>query len=258
MSESQRVLAFGAHPDDIEFMMAGTMLRLQEAGCELHYWNVANGSCGSSTTNEADTIRIRTEESRNAAAFINATFHLPLVNDLEVYYEDSLIRKVCAVIREINPSIVLLLAPFDYMEDHMNSVRIGVTATFCKGMQNFTTIPPTAPVDKEVAVYHALPYGLKDPLCRPVEPDFYVDITPFIETKRKMLNCHQSQKLWLDHSQGLDNYLNTLQSMSEEVGKKSGAFQYAEGWRRRLHLGFGGEGFDPIAMLLKDCTAQAG
>jgi LmbE family N-acetylglucosaminyl deacetylase len=42
-----KVLAAAAHPDDIEFMMAGTLLRLKDAGCEIHLWNLANGCCGS-------------------------------------------------------------------------------------------------------------------------------------------------------------------------------------------------------------------
>ena len=43
------VLAVGCHPDDMEFMMGGTLLLLKQAGCELHYINVANGCAGSAT-----------------------------------------------------------------------------------------------------------------------------------------------------------------------------------------------------------------
>ena len=42
----KRAFAVAAHPDDIEFFMAGTLMRLGEAGYELHYMNVADGSCG--------------------------------------------------------------------------------------------------------------------------------------------------------------------------------------------------------------------
>ena len=40
-------IAIAAHPDDIEFYMAGTLLLLKRAGYEIHYMNVANGNCGS-------------------------------------------------------------------------------------------------------------------------------------------------------------------------------------------------------------------
>jgi len=46
------VLAASAHPDDIEFMMAGTLLLLKEAGAEIHMWNLANGHCGTASSSK--------------------------------------------------------------------------------------------------------------------------------------------------------------------------------------------------------------
>ena len=42
-------MAIGAHPDDIEFSMAGTLLLLKRAGFETHYFNIASGNCGKPT-----------------------------------------------------------------------------------------------------------------------------------------------------------------------------------------------------------------
>ena len=61
-----RVFAVAAHPDDIEFVMAGTLLQLGDAGYELHYMNVANGCCGSSVTDAATTASIRRGEAQEA------------------------------------------------------------------------------------------------------------------------------------------------------------------------------------------------
>ena len=58
------VFAVAAHPDDIEFMMAGTLFLLREAGYELHYMNIANGSCGTVTRSRDEIVAIRTEEAR--------------------------------------------------------------------------------------------------------------------------------------------------------------------------------------------------
>ena len=55
---AKKVFAIGAHPDDIEFGMAGTMLRLAQAGCELHYMTFCNGSCGSNVMDQAETVSI--------------------------------------------------------------------------------------------------------------------------------------------------------------------------------------------------------
>ena len=245
------VFAFSCHPDDIEFMMGGTLFLLQQAGCTLHYLNVANGSCGSTELGPAETAAKRRIEAQAAAALLGAVFHESLAPDLEVFYTPELVRRATAVIREVKPDILLLPSPEDYMEDHMNTSRIGVTAAFCRGMPNFATLPPVAPTFQDVALYHALPYGLADGLRRRIQPDFYVDVSTVIDRKQAMLACHESQKKWLDVSQGLDSYLIAMRDMSAEVGRMSGRFRFAEGWRRHSHLGFSARDTDPLAELLR-------
>jgi len=248
--------AVAAHPDDIEFGMAGTLILLGKAGYELHYMNIANGCCGTATHAKDEIIAIRTEEARQAAESIGATFHPPLVDDIEIYYERPTLAKMTAVMRQVNPEIVLCPSPQDYMEDHMNACRLAVSAAFCRGMINAVTDPPTPAVDSTVAVYHAQPAGLRDQLRNLVVPEFCVDITAVLEQKRRMLACHRSQKEWLDYSQGMDSYLKNMESLSAQVGEMSGRFKYAEGWRRHLHLGFGPEDFDPLTDALKESIAQ--
>ncbi len=247
---AKKAFAIACHPDDTEFMMSGTLMLLGQSGYEIHYMNVANGSCGTAVHSKDEIIGIRTQEARTAAESIGAIFHPPLVDDLEVYYDRILVSKVCGVIRTVDPEILLLQSPQDYMEDHMNTVRVSVTAAFCRNMKNFVTDPPVAMVSTDMAVYHALPYGLKDQLRKPIVPDLYVDVSSVLEAKRKMLACHKSQKEWLDHSQGLDSYLKTMENMCAEVGTMSKKFKYAEGWRRHNHLGFGPEEFDPLSQAL--------
>ncbi len=99
---------------------------------------------------------------------------------------------------------------------------------------------------KPVAVYHAQPYSNHDPLRQLVVPEFYVDVTDREEDKVAMLAHHVSQKQWLDESQGLDSYLQTLRDLDAAVGQMSGKYRYAEGWRRHLHLGFAGPTDDPM------------
>lgn len=243
-------MAAAAHPDDIEFMMGGTLIMLGNAGYELHYMNIGNGSCGSATMDAEETVITRTAEAKNAAALIGATFHEPLVPDIEILYEQPLIRKLCATVREIGPEILLLPSPQDYMEDHSTSSRLMVTAAFCRGMRNYETDPRTPPILDEMRVYHALPYGLRDQLRNRITPDFFVDITAAMDTKREMLSCHKSQRQWLDSSQGVDNYLRTMQDMSAEVGRTSEKYEFAEGWRIHSHLGFCAEDFDPLQAAL--------
>jgi len=254
---TKRAFAVAAHPDDIEFVMAGTLILLKHAGYEIHYMNIANGSCGSTEYSAEHTAQIRAAEAMEAAESIGAHFHPSLTNDLEIFYDQKTLARLAAVMREVGPDILLVHAPSDYMEDHMNACRLAVTAAFARGMPNFPTDPPSAPIDGGVTVYHAQPHGNRDPLGNVVKPGIFVDISTVLEEKTAMLACHKSQKQWLDKSQGLNSYLTTMKSLMHEVGEMSGRFSYAEGWRRHLHLGFCSEKSDPLPEALsRFCFAE--
>ena len=242
--------AVAAHPDDVEFMMAGTLLLLQRAGYEIHLMTLGNGSCGSVQQDAASIAAIRRQECIDAASLVGTIYHESLCPDLEILYSLDLLRPLAATMREVAPDVLLTHPPQDYMEDHMNTCRLALSAAFARGMPNFAVSPPRAPVDKPVTVYHALPYGLRDPMGRRVYPEFYVDIGDVLGVKRQMLACHRSQKEWLDASQGIDSYLTHMEEMSREVGHMSGRFEYAEGWTRHLPFGYCDENTDPIGQTL--------
>ena len=111
------VLAIAAHPDDIEFMMSGTLFMLREAGCEIHYFNIANGCCGSMSLSKEAIVQVREAEARSTCEYLNATFHPSLVDDFNIMYSQPLIRKVAAVVRHCQPEILLIPSLKDYMED---------------------------------------------------------------------------------------------------------------------------------------------
>lgn len=248
----KRVFAIAAHPDDIEFQMAGTLILLKQAGYEIHYLNVANGSCGTAIHPKKEIVRMRRIEAMAAAEIIGAIYHESMVDDLAIFYEPVLLARLAAVMREVAPEILLLQSPQDYMEDHQNTVRLAVTAAFARGMINFATQPPRDPVEQPLAIYHAQPHGNRDMLRQVVQPDLFVDISSIMQQKTRMLACHVSQKTWLDQSQGMDAYLNIMQDFGREIGRMSGSFEIAEGWRRHLHFGFAAESFLPLEEALVD------
>lgn len=249
-----RVFAIAAHPDDIEFLMAGTLLQLRAVGWELHYMNLANGCCGTVEHDRETIIDIRRREAKAAAARLGAVFHETLTNDLEIFYDLPTLRRLASEIRTVAPDIVLTHAPADYMEDHMNTCRLAVTAAFARGMPNFPVDPPRDPVAGKVTLYHAQPYGNRDPLGNIVRPRLFIDTTPFIDEQAAALAEHRSQKDWLDRSQGLDSYLHTMRELAREVGRMSDRYEYAEGWRRHLHGGFCDPDDDPLAEALAHCS----
>jgi LmbE family N-acetylglucosaminyl deacetylase len=243
-------IAIAAHPDDIEFQMAGTLLLLKKAGYATHYLAVASGNCGSAEYNGAATRAIRNTEARAAVKLLGAQLQACLTDDLEVFYCAELLRSLAAVIREVKPNIVLTHSPQDYMEDHVNTSRLVVTAAFARGMANFKTAPARPAANYEVTVYHAMPQGLRDGLRRRIIPGAFVNTTSVHQNKRDALAAHKSQQRWLGVSQGMNSYLLAMEDMSLEVGRMSRRFKHAEGWRRHLHLGFCAPDADPLAQAL--------
>lgn len=239
-------IAIAAHPDDIEFMMAGTLLLLKEAGFRIHYLNVSTGNCGSTLHGAAALRKIRRAEGRKAAAVLGARFHESRADDLEVLYTLPLLRWLAGVIREVQPTIVLTHSPTDYMEDHVNTCRLAVTAAFARGIPNFSAARPTKAWTGDTTVYHAMPHGLSDGLRRRIIPGAFVDTSSVQKTKLAALACHESQHGWLQASQGMNSYLHEMEVMAREVGKMSRRFKVAEGWRRHSHMGFSAPGADPL------------
>lgn len=240
------VLAVFAHPDDIEFRGAGTLLLLRDRGWEVHYCNLSAGDLGSSVLTRNVTAKTRAHESRESCKSMGFHWHPPIASDLCIFYTDRNIRRVAALVREVEPAIVLTHPPVDYMEDHTETCRIAVTAAFSRGMPNYRSIPARKPTLRPLTLYHSLPHGLMDPLRRPVRPEFLVDTTTVHARKRAALACHASQKEWLDASQGMESYLVSLDDGDAQVGRWSNRFARAEGWTRHLHLGFGAETDDPL------------
>ena len=146
-------LAVGAHPDDVEFMMSGTILALRAKGVTPHVWSMTDGSLGScsachgrhrcSGTTPADELAgIRLEESRASAARAGAVLHEPVARDLELSCEQGLVRKAASVIRLVQPCIILVPSPYDYHPDHRAAAEIAVVAAFARSIPAFVADPP--------------------------------------------------------------------------------------------------------------------
>ena len=246
------VLAIFAHPDDIEFRAAGTLILLKQHGWDVHYCNLSNGNLGSAEMSISETALTRRKEAQAAAKLIGATWHRPFCSDLQIFYNDATIRRVCAIVRQTKPSVILTHPPLDYMEDHTNACRLAVTGAFARGIPNYRSTPQRPPSLEPVTIYHSMPHGLLDPMRGTVFPEAYVNTTSVHSLKRDALACHRSQKNWLDLTQGTDSYLHALDAESKALGKRSGIFTHAEGWSRHLHIGFASEAHNPLKEVLGD------
>jgi LmbE family N-acetylglucosaminyl deacetylase len=258
MTEKRAVFAVGAHPDDVEFSMAGTLVLLAQAGFEPHMMNLSRSNLDSNELPEPEITRIRRREAERSAQVIGAIYHPPIADDLMILYEDRLLRQMSAVIREIQPTIVLLHSLTDYMEDHTNSARLVVTACFSRAMRHYRSDPPRAATAQDVYLYHAQPHMNHDGMRNLVVPALFVNVTSVIDTKLKMLGCHESQRQWLDETQGLDNYLESMRQCSAEVARMSAqpGWEYAEGFRQHNHFGFSAQDGDPLSTALRACVVR--
>src|SRR5438445_1147052 len=125
------VLAILAHPDDAEFLCAGTLIRLKrEHGFDVHIASMTPGDCGSAEHDSQAIARIRRGEGAAAAALIGATYHCLEEMDLLVFYSDRAMEKVTRLLRLVQPSIVLTHSPADYMLDHEMTSTIVRAAAF--------------------------------------------------------------------------------------------------------------------------------
>jgi len=250
MSGKLIALAMAAHPDDIEFMMSGTLLLLKRAGVEIHLCNLANGCYGSQVYSKEEAAVVREEEAKAAAHVAGAVWHPSLFDDLGLYYDAPSLARVSAVVREVKPDIVLTLSRYDYMEDHEYASRLTSSAVFNRCLPSYVTDPPVPSFNKPVAVYHSVPHALMDMQCDPVVPEFTIDVGSVMALKREMLAQHTSQKEWLDATQGMGSYVESMAEVCREIGRRYGACDYAEGWRRHNHMGYCAPDFAPLETLL--------
>lgn len=247
---NKTVLAVGAHPDDIEFLYSGTLLLLKQKGWNVHMWNLANGCVGSKTLGAEAIAARRWEEAQASARILGATIHPPLFPDLGIFYDADSLGRVTAVVRAINPSVILTHPPVDYMEDHQNTCRLVTTAGMAKGIPNYSTIPPWESKDGPVAIYHAPPLGCRTSLNERVNPGLFVDISTVMPQKIQMLLAHESQMDWLRETQTMSSLEDVIVAESIAMGTLSGVFHCAEAFTPRTSRGYGPETFRPLEDVL--------
>jgi len=243
------ILSLLAHPDDAEFLCAGTLTRLtREHGWNVHIATMTAGDCGSMELAPDSISTIRRAEAARAAAIIGATYHCLDQHDLLIFYNEPALERVTRLLREVRPRIVLTHAPRDYMVDHEVTSALVRAATFGAPAPNFFrdhNHPP--PLDAVPNLYYCDPIEGKDLFGEPVAPGFSIDISNVIDTKSEMLACHASQREWLLRHHGIDQYLETMRGWSAERGKAIGV-AHAEGFRQ--HNGHAYPRDNPLGELL--------
>ena len=234
-NENRRVLAVGAHPDDVEFMCAGTLKLLKNEGYAIYIGVIANGDCGTAFETPETITMIRREEAVAAARLLDAEL-IPLGElDLRIDFDDRTRMKVTELVREVDPGIVFTHAHEDYMADHETASRLVRAACFSASVPNYFThaLTPKARTSRIPALYYWSPIEGKDIYGDFVDQRVYVDVSGVIDFKADMLACHRSQRDWLMKQHGMDKYVETMKETARRYGERSG-FDYAEGYTQHL------------------------
>jgi N-acetylglucosamine malate deacetylase 1 len=251
MPNDVNVLALFAHPDDAEFLCAGTLAQLAEHGAKIHMATLTAGDCGSTTLPAAKISALRQKEASKSAKLIGARYHCLKSKDLLVFYDRPHLHKVMELVRLARPSLVITHSPVDYMIDHETVSQLCQSACFGAMAPNFKTGSrrPAPPLDAIPHLYYTDAFGKRDILGNRIESSIFVNIGGTLKRKEEMLACHESQQSWLKSQQEIPGIIVTMRSMAKEAGKRAGV-RWAEGFRQHLGQGF------PSTNLLKELLGQ--
>lgn len=238
-SVSLNVLAIMAHPDDIEFTCAGTLLLLKELGASINLVNLARGDCGSATESPSVIAAIRLEEAQRAAEMLAAKHFCAGWDDLTIYRNDISVRRVTEIVRRAHPDVVFTHPPVDYMSDHEETSRMVRDACFYAPMPNYETkeLDPAPAAKSTPFLYYCDPIEGVGHDGLPAPAEFHINISEVFQKKAKMLCCHASQRLWLRTQHGIDEYVEMLRKWNRSRGSQVGC-EYSEAFVQYKGHGF--------------------
>lgn len=235
-SSTPRILAIHAHPDDVEFLCAGTLALLKKAGCPITIATMTAGDLGSAELPPPKIADVRRNEARAAATLLGADYLCLEFGDLSIDDGDAGRRRVTEAIRRAKPDVILTAPPVDYHTDHEMTSRLVRGAAFAASVPFYKTNQwdPAPPTERVPYLYYVDPIEGVDWFGQVVPFDFIIDVSTTFDLKLKSLACHDSQRAWLRRQHGMDEYLDNCRRWSETRGKAAGV---AHGEAFRQHAG---------------------
>ena len=218
-----RVLAVGAHPDDLEILCAGTLARFVREGHSVVMAHACRGDKGHGQIAYAALSGIRDREAQEAAAVVGADPLALAFLDCELYADNVSVRPFVDLIRRTRPDLIITHHPDDYHSDHRAVSRLVVDASFSAGLAYYVTDLPAVEVTPSIYFMDTLA-GID------FAPQEYVDITGTIDVKLAAMRSHESQVAWLreHHATDIEDFIRTVAHFR---GLQCGV-QYAEGFQR--------------------------
>ena len=225
------ILAFGAHPDDVELGCSGTIAKEISLGKKVGIIDLTRGELGT-----RGSVEIRNSESEAAAKILGVSIRENLdMRDGFFLNDESHQLRIIEIIRKYKPEIVLCNAIDDRHIDHAKGSKLVSDACFLSGLVKIETSIDGIQQDawRPKLVYHYIQW-------KNIEPDFVVDITGFIDKKEASILSYSSQ-FYNPNSEepetpiATKNFLESIHNRSRELGRLIGT-EYAEGFTVERYL----------------------
>lgn len=219
------ILAFGAHPDDIELGAGGTLIAHVHQGKSIGLVDLTYGELGSRGNKE-----IRLQEATKAKEIIGAVARMNLGMADGFFQNDEKHQKeVIRIIRHFKPEIVICNAPSDRHPDHGRASQLVNDACFYAGLTKISTqwVGKYQDAWRPRMILHYIQYY-------DLKPTILVNISAFIDLKMQCIKAHQSQfynpnssepQTLISQPEFLDNVINRAAYYGQYIGAK-----YAEGF----------------------------
>jgi LmbE family N-acetylglucosaminyl deacetylase len=223
IDKQPRILAFGAHPDDMEFQIGGTLAKYVQRGWAVTMAVVTNGNVGSATLPRHEIAAIRHREASNAARLIGADLIWIDYDDEFFFYDKESRLRLIDVMRKARPDVVLAHWTEDYHPDHSLSGQAVRDARIMTAVPNIETEHPSLSKIPKLFFYDTLA-GIN------FEPEVYVDVTETFAIKQQMLACHESQNAWISDIYEGSSIAQMMEIQTRFRGFQAG-YAHAEGFR---------------------------
>ncbi|MBM6619837.1 bacillithiol biosynthesis deacetylase BshB1 [Bacillus suaedaesalsae] len=238
MTESQKInnhqldiLAFGAHADDVEIGMAGTIAKYTKNG-----WRIGICDLTKAELSSNGTTLLRYEEAKNAASILGVSIRENLqFPDRGLFLQQEYIRKVSYVIRKYKPTYIFTPYEIDRHPDHGNCTSIVEQAVFSAGIKNYQ-VDEQLPAHKVSNVFYYFINGFH-------KSTFMIDISETIIEKIHSLEAYKSQFTKTTYSVDtplVNGYVELVKNRERLFGSEVGV-EFAEGFisKKPILLGEG-------------------
>lgn len=226
------ILAIGVHPDDVELSASGTILKHIALGKKVGLLDLTKGELGT-----RGNAVLRTEEATKAANILGVSVREQL-DMADGFFENNEAhqKQIIQIIRKYQPEIVLCNAVSDRHPDHGRAAKLTADACFYSGLMKIETKDNNTvqAAWRPKAVYHYIQDNF-------IEPDFVVDITPYMEKKMESIMAYSSQ--FFDPNSKEPATPISTKNFMEYVKAKSSLFgraincDYAEGFTVNRYIG---------------------